>query len=333
MADITNTIELLLQLNKEGSENEDLLPIAQQIVEDLSTVSTKSYIQPIEEFFSRLDQRVAGTEPMEVIPTGFIDIDNRVYWVAKWNIMTICARTGWWKTTLWLNMAVNMSKNYKVGFISLEMTKEELLDKIVSRVAHVKSNSLAINRFTDWDKRNLAENMYKVKDVVKNITFAFDCYNINEIIQTINEMADNWVEVVFLDWLWMVEADWAWKREQLRVVMTKLKQVALARNIWIVTMQQLNRDADSDNGSWPFMKDIADSSAIEKISSPVLIMRRSWDDKITDVRLFKMRRLNSDLLESFYNDKKIVDPRDEFCNIRLWENLTYSEYTDYVKPF
>ena len=333
MTDITNTIELLLQLNKEGSDWDELLPIAQQIVQDLSTATTKSYIQPIEDFFPRLDQRVTGTEPMEVIPTGFVDIDNRVYWVAKWNIMTICARTGWWKTTLWLNMAVNMSKNYKVGFISLEMTKEELLDKIVSRVAHVKSNSLAINRFTDWDKKNLAENMYKVRDVVANITFAFDCYNINEIIQTINEMVDNWVEVVFLDWLWMVEADWAWKREQLRVVMTKLKQVALARNIWIVTMQQLNRDADSDNGSWPYMRDIADSSAIEKISSPVLIMRRSWDDKVTDVRLFKMRRLNSDLLESFYNDKKIVDPRDEFCNIRLWENLTYSEFVDYASPF
>lgn len=333
MTNITNTIELLLQLNKEGSNEEDLLPIAQQIVEDLSIATTKSYIQPIEDFFPRLNQRVDWTEPMEVIPTGFRDIDSRVYWVAKWNIMTICARTGWWKTTLWLNMAVNMCENYKVGFISLEMTKEELLDKIVSRVAHVKSNSLAINRFTEWDRKNLEENLQKVKDIVSKMTFAFDCYNINEITQVMNEMADNWVEVIFLDWLWMVEADWAGKREQLRVVMTKLKQVALSRNIWIVTMQQLNRDADSDNGSWPYMRDIADSSAIEKISSPVLIMRRSWDDKTTDVRLFKMRRLNSDLLEEFYNDKRIADPRDEFCNIRLWENLTYSEFIDYIKPF
>lgn len=333
MTNITNTIELLLQLNKEGSNEEDLLPIAQQIVEDLSTATTKSYIQPIDDFFPRLGQRVDGTEPMEVIPTGFRDIDNRVYWVAKWNIMTICARTGWWKTTLWLNMAVNMCQNYKVWFISLEMTKEELLDKIVSRVAHVKSNSLAINRFTSRDKKNLEENLQKVKDVVNKMTFAFDCYNINEITQVMNEMADNGIEVIFLDWLWMVEADGAGKREQLRVVMTKLKQIALARNIWIVTMQQLNRDADSDNGSWPYMRDIADSSAIEKISSPVLIMRRSWDDKITDVRLFKMRRLNSDLLEEFYNDKRVVDPRDEFCNIRLWENLTYSEFVDFAKPF
>lgn len=332
MTDVKNTIELLSQLSKEERVDE-LLPVAQQIVEDLSKETEKNFIQPTEEFFPKLQQRVDGTEKMEVIPTGFRDIDNRVYWVAKWNIMTICARTGWWKTTLWLNMAVNMCQNYKVGFISLEMTKEELLDKIVSRVAHVKSNSLAINRFSDWDKTNLNENLAKAKDVVGRITFAFDCFNIEEIVSVINQMADIWVEVVFLDWLWMVEAEGWGKWEQLRVVMTKLKQVALARNIWIVTMQQLNRDADSDNWSGPFMRDIADSSAIEKISSPVLIMRRSWDDKTTDVRLFKMRRLNSDLLEEFYNDKKIVDPRDEFCNIRLWENLTYSEFTDYTKPF
>ena len=83
-----------------------------------------------------------------------------------------------------------MCQNYKVGFISLEMTKEELLDKIVSRVAHVKSNSLAINRFSDWDKTNLNENLAKAKDVVGRITFAFDCFNIEEIVSVINQMAD-----------------------------------------------------------------------------------------------------------------------------------------------
>jgi replicative DNA helicase len=54
-------------------------------------------------------------------------------------------------------MAVNMCENYKVGFISLEMTKEELLDKIVSQVCHVKSSALTINVFSDWDKQNLKE--------------------------------------------------------------------------------------------------------------------------------------------------------------------------------
>ena len=78
MTDVKNTIELLSQLSKEERVDE-LLPVAQQIVEDLSKETEKNFIQPTEEFFPKLQQRVDGTEKMEVIPTGFRDIDNRVY--------------------------------------------------------------------------------------------------------------------------------------------------------------------------------------------------------------------------------------------------------------
>ena len=57
----------------------------------------------------------------------------------------------------------------------------------------------------------------------------------------------------------------------MRNIMTALKQVAINRNIAIIAMQQLNRQMDGTNRE-PFMYDIADGSAIEKISSPVLIM-------------------------------------------------------------
>lgn len=329
MTDIKNTTLLLQQLIDEGANNNELLPIAQQIVEDLAEGDeTKQFIQDTWDFFPRLKNRINGTEKFDVIPTGFKDIDVRVYWVAKWNIMTIAARTGWWKTTLGLNMAVNMCKKYKVWFISLEMTKEELLDKIVSQVCHVKSSSLTINKFSERDLQNLREHWEEAVEVSKRITLAFDCFNIDDITLCMNQMADLGIEIIFLDWLWMVEARGQNKPEQMREIMAKLKQVALKRNIAIVAMQQLGRQVDWDDPKWPFMRDIADWSAIEKVSSPVIIMRRSWDEeKTTDIRLFKMRRLNSDLLDAMY--QKTSDARYDFANFKLWEDLTYCKFTDY----
>lgn len=332
MSNINNTITLLQQLAEEGRENSELLPLAQQIVEDLSTsTEDKQFIQDVGDFFPKLKWRVNWTEKLDVIPTGFKDIDARVYGVAKWNIMTIAARTGWWKTTLWLNMAVNMCENYKVGFISLEMTKEELLDKIVSQVCHVKSSALTINVFSEWDKQNLKEFWEKAIDVSKKITLAFDCFFIDDIVLCMNQMADMGIEVIFLDWLGMIEARGQNKPEQMREIMAKIKQVALKRNIAVVAMQQLWRQVDGDDPRGPFMRDISDGSAIEKVSSPVLIMRRSWDvDKTTDIRLFKMRRLNSELLEKMY--EKTSDARYEFANLKLSEDLSYCQFKDYTPP-
>lgn len=333
MSNTNNTITLLSQMSQEWRDKSELLELAQQIVQDLTeeTGEGKKFIQDIDDFFPRLKNRINGTEKLEVVPTGFKDIDARVYGVAKWNIMTIAARTWGWKTTLWLNMAVNMCQNYKVGFISLEMTKEELLDKIVSQVCRVKSSSLTINHFSATDIQNLKELGDKAVDISKKITLAFDCFFIDDIVTCMNQMADLGIEVIFLDRLGMIEARGQNKPEQMREIMAKIKQVALSRNIAIVAMQQLWRQVDWDDPRWPFMRDISDGSAIEKVSSPVLIMRRSWDvDKTTDIRLFKMRRLNSDLLEQMY--QKTSDAWYEFANLKLWEDLSYCQFTDYIPP-
>ena len=331
MNNIQNTVLLLQQYVAEGRDNNELLPIAKQIVEDLWAEDIEwNFIQDIWDFFHRLKWRINGTEKMDVVPTGFKDIDARVYWVAKWNIMTIAARTGWWKTTLWLNMAVNMTSNYKVWFISLEMTKDEILDKIVSQVCRVKLSSLTINRFSPTDIQNIKDKWWEAVEIANKITFAFDCFHIDEITSVMEQMAELWIDVIFIDWLWLIEARGQSKPEQMREIMSKIKQTALSKNIAVVAMQQLWRQVDGDDPKWPFMRDIADGSAIEKVSSPVLIMWRSWEeDKTTDIRLFKMRRLNSDLLDKFYNDKSIVDPRYDFANLKLWEDLTYCQFTNH----
>ena len=76
-------------------------------------------------------------------------------------------------------------------------------------------------------------------DVSKRITLAFDCFNIDDIVLCMNQMADLGIEAIFLDWLGMVEARGQNKPEQMREIMAKLKQVALKRNIAIIAMQQL----------------------------------------------------------------------------------------------
>lgn len=318
--------ELIAELIKEKRYTEiaPLLPEFQKLVQP---EEEKQLIQETSNYLQDLKERIAWKVNDSIIPTGFKDIDDRIFWAVKWNIMTICARTGWGKTTLGLNIALNMLKGHKVWFISLEMTEEEICDKIVSRIAKVRHSSLTINKFKDREIQWIKDRSNEIKFAIENLVRAYDCYNIEEIEEAIEQMADKWCEVVFVDWLWMIEAPGNSQPEKIRQIMAKLKQKATSRNIAIIAMQQLNRQMDGAMRE-PRMYDIADGSAIEKISSPVLIMWRA-EEWYTDISLYKTRRLNAD---KFMNTNWIID-WDAATTLRLKDDLWFSWFKDYEQPF
>ena len=333
MTDIKNTVTLLQQLVTENRDNSELLPIAQQIVEDLSVDGETSYIEEPGDYFDKLGKRLKWEIKMEVIPTGFKDIDNRLYWAAIWEIMTICARTWVGKTTLWLNIALNMLEEHKVWFISLEMTKEDILDRIISRECNIWLGTLTENYFRDWDIENIKKYWWKAKEKIEKLIMAYNCFDINDVVVTIEEMADKWCEAVFVDWLWMIDAPWWSRPEKMNHIMQRLKAVAIWKHIAIITMQQLNRQMDSIARDEPELYDIADWSAVEKISSPVLILWKNKDEKTdeTFVSLFKTRRMSHELKEQCSEMAKAQDKKwqDLFFKIKLKDDLWHCSFRDY----
>ena len=325
MADLENMWELIVELINEKRYEEIpwLLPSFKSLIkpeEENIIVETTTYLQDLKD-------RIAWNVNTTIIPTGFKDIDDRIFGAVKWNIMTICARTGWGKTTLGLNIALNMLKVHKVGFISLEMTEEEICDKIVSRIWRVRHSALSINKFADREIEWIKTHANEIKYAIENLVRANNCYDIEQLSDTIEKLADRECEVIFVDWLWMIEAPGNSQPEKMRVIMSTLKELATERNIAIIAMQQLNRQMD-----WslriPRMYDIADGSAIEKISSPVLIMWRE-DDNYTNITIYKARRLNAD---KFMDSQWKID-WEKAVNLKMQDDLWFSWFKDYEQPF
>ncbi len=328
------TLQFLQQLEAEWRTDE-MLPLVQQLEQDLSKEDGQSYLEEPGDYFEKLGKRARGEIKMEVIPTGFKDIDNRLYWAAIGEIMTICARTWVGKTTLWLNIALNMLEEHQVGFISLEMTKEDILDRIISRECNIWLGTLTENYFKDWDINNLKQYGEKAKEKINKLIMAYNCFDIDDIVRTIEEMADKWCEAVFVDWLWMIDAP-GWSRpEKMNHIMQRLKAVAIWKHIAIVTMQQLNRQMDSITRDEPELYDIADWSAVEKISSPVLILRKNKDEKTdeTFVSLFKTRRMSHELKEQCVEMAKQQNKKrqDLFFKIKLKDDLWHCSFRDYER--
>ena len=108
-------------------------------------------------------------------------------------------------------------------------------------------------------------------------------------------------------------------------VMTSLKDLATSRNIAIVAMQQLNRQIDSIARDAPELSDIADSSAIEHISSPVLILRKNKDIQSDETycSLFKTRRINEEAKQQCREMAEIEDKKRQeiFFKVKFKDDL------------
>lgn len=337
MSNIKAQATLLSQLIEE-----DRLQDAKEVVESLSSAikaetKEKTNITDLSHFLVDFKDRLTGRKNDSIIPTWFKCIDDRVFGAVKWNIMTICARSWWGKTTLWFNIALNMCKKHKVWFISLEMTEEEMWNKVISNIANISNWTLTNNQYSNEDIMKVRDKWEEIKEILSLIRIAYDCFDIDSICATIEDMADEWCEVVFVDWLWMIEAKGNAQYEKIRIVMRELKRIATQKNVAIIAMQQLNRQMDWATRK-PAMYDIADGSFIEKVSSPVLIL---WDiDRwYKEVSFFKTRRLNT---ENFRDKVTWVVDYDKVYNWQLKEELQYCRFVDVedevkeakpVKPF
>lgn len=351
MNDLQNTVLLLQQMVAEKRWEEELLPIAKQIVEDLSIEqeSNRDFIVSIQDYYETLWKRARWEIKTKVIKTWFRDIDTRLYWVFAWEITTIAARTWVGKTTLWIDMALNMLEHHKVGFITLEMTKEDMLDRMMSRECWIYLGSFYSDWFNQRDIERLKKYGWQAKEKINRLMLAYGCFNIDDIIATMNTMTDAWCEVIFIDWLWMINAPWNKRNEQMHWIMTALKDFAIDKNIALVVMQQLNRQIDSITRDDPELYDIADSSAIEHISAPVLILWKKKDEKTDETfcTIFKARRINEEAKlqckemaeaqwkkwqEVFY---KIVFKDDLWhCSFRDFSpDLPTNNYQQWTKPF
>lgn len=333
---LQNTFTLLKQFMDEGRAKEEILPMAKMFVQDLSewaTESERDFIVKPWSYFEDLWKRTKWEIKAKIIPTWFKDIDSRIYWVFAWEIMTIAARTWVGKTTLWINMALNMLENYKVGFITLEMTKEDMLDRIMSRECNIYLWSFYSDSFKSWDIDNLRQYWAKAKEKIEKLILAYWCFNLDDILATINKMVDEGCEVVFIDWLWMINAPWNKRNEQMVTVMTSLKDLATSRNIAIVAMQQLNRQIDSIARDAPELSDIADSSAIEHISSPVLILWKNKDIQSDETycSLFKTRRINEEAKQQCREMAEMEDKKrqDIFFKVKFKDDLWHCSFRDY----
>ncbi len=231
----------------------------------------------VNEVYDKL-QKLSGADKDKYkgYTTGFIDLDKAITGLNKSDLVIIGARPAMGKTSLALNLARNtaMMGKKKVLFFSLEMTKEQLAQRVLSTEARVESTKMRTGNITgdEWAKlataTALLSNCELYFDDTSNMT-------VSEMKSRIRRLRD--VDAVFVDYLQLMKSG---SRVESRVqevseITRNLKLMAKDLNIPVVVLAQLARSTEGRGKCHkPQMGDLRESGSIEQDADIVIMLYR-----------------------------------------------------------
>ncbi len=273
------TFELL---KRQGSG--DFVPVRQIALDTLDRI----------EAAAKLKSSVTG------IPTGFTDLDYRLSGLQRSDLVLVAARPSMGKTAFVLNIAqyACFKKNYSVAIFSLEMSKEQLMNRLFSMESRVASQSLRTGDLTDSEWSQLVESV----GMIGNSRLIIDDtpgISIAELRSKCRKFKLEFgLDMVMIDYLQLMSGSGKSDSRQQEVSDISRALKALAREIDapVVALSQLSRACESRPDHRPMLSDLRESGAIEQDADVVMFLYRddyynkdSPDKNIAEVIIAKQR--------------------------------------------
>lgn len=205
--------------------------------------------------------------------TGIRCIDSNFGDTKRGNLNIVCARPGSGKTLFALQTSINIAKKHKVLFLSYEMTKTELRQKMFSHI--FQFNSKFFRTITSEGMKEISkgfDNWKKLKMLTQNIFFAKpEDTNIRSVVAEITSAVKLYnIDYVFIDYIQMLEAGKDVRTYDIEKVVQSLKNTAQTLNIGITTLAQLRRDSDKEI---PTLSSLADSTSLERNADSIFALQ------------------------------------------------------------
>ena len=215
------------------------------------------------------------------IPTGFRDLDYQTSGMQPSDLVLIAARPSMGKTAFVLNLAEHMAfkKKVTVAIFSLEMSKEQLINRILSIESRVSSQSLRTGNLEDddWDKIVEAAQYISNSKLIVDDTPGISIQELRSKCRKYK--LEHNLGVVIIDYLQLMSAgDRApeSRQQQISDISRSLKALARELNVPVIALSQLSRAVEQRPDHRPMLSDLRESGAIEQDADVVMFLYRDY---------------------------------------------------------
>jgi len=281
-----------------GEEQEvgDVLNKAESQIFSISQRSTLRTFIPLKEAlaesFDRIDELHRKGSGLRGVRTGFVDLDNTLSGMQKSNLLILAARPGQGKTAMVVNISQNIAVNDKkpVAIFSLEMSKEELVDRLLVGQADVDAWRIKTGRLTESDFTKLSNAMGILADAP---IFIDDTPGIS-----VSEMRtkarrlhlEQNISLLIIDYLQLVDPGRRYDNrvQEVSIVSQSLKNLARELKVPVLAVSQLSRAVEHRGEKKPQLADLRESGSIEQDADVVMFIYRTEDEINSPTRQIKL---------------------------------------------
>ena len=233
----------------------------------------------INNVFDTLSEYAASGSRIPGLSTGLPDLDRMLLGLNKSDFILIAARPGMGKTSIALNIALHVALVLKktVAFFSLEMSREQLVTRLLSKAAMVPSQNLMTGQLTDSQWRSISEaaQQMSMSDIRIDDNPSVTVSDMKASCRRVKDLG-----LVCIDYLQLMSSagtknSWADNRQQaVSEISRMLKIMAKELNVPIICLSQLNRAVESRQDKRPLLSDLRESGSIEQDADAVVALYR-----------------------------------------------------------
>lgn len=291
-----------------------LFDVSQQhIKQDVTSLETI-----LSESFDRLDELHKDKGKIRGVPTGFKDLDNILAGLQRSDLFVLAARPSMGKTALALNLAHNVAIQSKqaVLMFSLEMSKEQLVDRMLAMESGVDAWALRTGNLTDVDFEKIGQAMGTLSEAQIYIDDS-PSITVSELrTKARREAHSRDLGLIVVDYLQLMSGGSRYGGEGNRVqeiseISRGLKSVARELNVPLIALSQLSRSVESRSPQIPQLADLRESGSIEQDADVVaFIYREDYYNpetdrrNITDIFIKKHRNGPTGAVELYFDKEK-----------------------------
>lgn len=308
--------EIIEQGYDPTEEIDNIMESAEKKIFDISQDKNQKGYSPIKDIlvdtFTELEQLYNQKKRITGVPTGFPDLDYKTAGLHNSNLVLIAARPAMGKTAFALNIATHAAVRAKVPTLifSLEMAKEELVNRILCSEALVDSNKIRTGKMEEDDWLKVAGAMGPLSESQIYIDDT-PGISINEIRAKCRKLKlEKNIGLIVIDYIQLIQASGrknAGREQEIAEISRSLKILAKEINVPVIALSQLSRAPEQRPDHRPMLADLRESGSIEQDADIVMFLYR--DDYynqetekkgIAEVILAKHRAGSTGTIELFW---------------------------------
>ncbi len=326
LRDLISASQDIAQLGwQENQDIELVLDEAEKKIFAISERSLKQDFLPIklalEDAFERIDRLHKGDGALRGVATGFSDLDHYLAGLQKSDLVVLAARPSLGKTSLALDIARNVAVKEKipVGIFSLEMSKEQLVDRLLASEAGVDLWRLRTGRLSmDGDDSDLSKIQEAMGVLAETPIFIDDAASSNILqMRTMARrlQAEHGLGLIIVDYLQLMEGRNGGSEnrvQEISEISRSLKNLARELDVPVLALSQLSRAVESRSPQIPRLSDLRESGSIEQDADVVLFIYREDREKpnsdkknVAEIHIAKHRNGPVGKIDLYFNADQV----------------------------